>query len=249
MIGVERRHALPDPVAHGAAAFAGEAVEPPPHEVAPGMASKRIGGQERRVHEQDHASHPDSDPPVAEEGLVGVGVQDEDERDGEIKRVAVQVLDHQEPGLPPVAATPDRTDGAGRRRAEKRAIIRLAIVVAGGPERPREDEDQEGGGGGKERRPPRRPRSEPGMRERGRAGSGRIDEQRRRVERRDIRAVGVIRALERGPRRIHGEATQAQDRQERSHPKAIGARRLRESDEVTAGARCLCHPSPPFHVP
>src|SRR5439155_11214433 len=136
-------------------------------EVAPGMATERIRRQERRVREQDHAPHADSDPAIAEEGMERIGVQDEDERDGEIERVTVQVLDHQEPGLPPVAATPDRTDGAGRRRAEKRAIIRLAIVVAGGPERPREDEDQEGGGGGKERRPPRRPRSEPGMRERG----------------------------------------------------------------------------------
>src|SRR5439155_5015319 len=83
--GVEGRHPLPYPVAHDAASIAREAVEPPHDEVAPGMAAERVGRPQRRVDKEHDA--PDAGPgsSVAEEGLEGIGVEDEDENDGEIE--------------------------------------------------------------------------------------------------------------------------------------------------------------------
>src|SRR5207247_10485718 len=70
--------------------------------------------------------------------------QDEREREHEVERVPVQVLeDEREPRLsrvPPVGLG----DRARRRRQPEAAVVGLAVVVAGGAEEQREGEDQEG---------------------------------------------------------------------------------------------------------
>src|SRR5262245_34554826 len=133
---------------------------------------------------------------MAEEGEKGIVVQDEDEGDGEVERIPVQVLDDQKTGLAPVSFLREGSDRATGRRAEERSIVRLAVVVAGGPERARKDQDQESGRCRQERRPPAGPEAEPGMLERGGAGNGRVDEQDRRVERRQVRVEVIVRPLQ-----------------------------------------------------
>src|SRR2546427_5896760 len=143
-----------------------------------------------------------------------------------------------------VPASRELAERASRTRAEERAVVGLAIVIAGGAERAREHENQEGGRRREERGPPRGPRPEPGVLQRSGSGGVRIDEQERRVERRQVRLVIVVRALERCPGGVHHEAAQAENGEERPHPPAIGACGCRESDDVAARARCLCHRSP-----
>src|SRR5436309_2394547 len=171
-------HALtnlpPRPVSRSATGVAREAVQLPADQMAERMTAEGIAGEQSRIDQQDVAADTDAEPAIADERAEGVGVQNDDERDGEVQRIAVQVLDDQETGLSPVSPAPDADDGARRRRREERAIVSLAIVVAGRPEREREDQDQEGGRRGQEPGPPRGPGAEPGVLQRRRSGRRRI---------------------------------------------------------------------------
>ena len=240
-MGVQGGRSAPDPVPEDARSAAREAVQPPPDEMTEGMAAERVACEQGRVDQEDDAPDPDPETAVAEERAEGVVIQDEDEQAGEVQRVPVQVLDEEETRLPAVFSAADPADGARRRHREERAVVGLAVVIARRPERQGEDQDQDRRGLRQDRRPPCRPPAEPGVLQWSRAGRRRVHEQKRRVERRQIRSGKVVRPLEGGPGGVHREAAQAQDGEERADPPPVGSRRRREADDVAAGARQFAH--------
>ena len=121
----------------------------------------------------------------------------------------------------PAVALPRLADRAGRRVGPERLVVGAPVVVAGQPEEPREGQDQERGREDQPARPPGRLGTEPRV--------GRAAEQLGGVERREVRAPGVVLALEGGPGRVDDEGGQNEEHDDRLHPPAVGAQRLAEA--------------------
>src|SRR4029079_19341699 len=88
-----------------------------------------------------------------------------------------------------------------------------AIVITGEAEQPRERQDDQRRRKRQPSRPPRGLWSQPGV--------GRVTEQFRTVERREIRTEGVVRVLKCGPGRIDQERAQNDENDEGLDPPGV----------------------------
>src|SRR5215210_5025806 len=113
-------------------------------------------------------------------------------------------------------------DGAAGRIGPEALVVGSPIVVAREPksgwERKYQESWRERNESGKPRRPPA---VNPGMRI--------IGEEQRRVERREVVAEGKVLVLDRRPGRIHEEAGEDDENDERLHPPGVPAHRLTEA--------------------
>ena len=130
---------------------------------------------------------------------------------------------------------------ARRRVSPERFVVRAAIVVAGQTETHRGPEDQQRRREWQPRGPPARLRSEQTVR--------RIPEQLGRVERREIRAEIVVRALERGPGRVNDERRETAEHHERLHPPGVAPRRCTEPPGNLGYLNVGHGPPPPSRSP
>jgi hypothetical protein len=145
------------------------------------------------------------------ERVIGVAAEDEDENEGEIEEVTVDVLqDERQETLAEIAAA-GLAHGAIHRVHPERLIISAAIVVTGETEAGRDPHDQKRRRERKIGRPPVRHRAEP-------AGMNRTAENRRRIKGREIiraataepvGALAHVGSLQRGPSRINDESGEA----------------------------------------
>ncbi len=114
-------------------------------EVAERVAAEGVARDEDGVDCQDNRAHADAEFAVFEVREDGVVAEDHDEDEGEVERVAVQVLEDHEDAFTAVGARlRERSDGAAGRRTGESAVIRFAVVVTGETEGTgkREDEDR-----------------------------------------------------------------------------------------------------------
>ena len=98
----------------------------------------------------------------------------------------------------------------------ERFVIRSTIVIAGQPEPSWRPKDENGRREDQPRGPPGRFRPEPAVR--------RGPEQLGRIERREIRPIGVVGALQRRPGRVDDEGAEPDKDQQRLQPPRIAAR-------------------------
>ena len=70
----------------------------------------------------------------------------------------------------------------------------------------------------------------------------RIAEDLRRIERREVRPVGVVRVLERGPRRVDDEAAEDDEDDEWLKPPCVAPHRFTKTT-VKQRERCMSHES------
>src|SRR5262245_21440276 len=118
--------------------------------------------------------------PQGEPYVVG---EDHEEEDGDVREVAVYVLQHQrEPALAAIMDPARFTDSTRSRSGPERLVVRPAVVVARESKKTGERQDDQRGRKRQQRGPPRRLGTEPRMR--------RIAPDHRRVERGNIRAMG-----------------------------------------------------------
>src|SRR5438552_3745009 len=117
--------------------------------------------------------------------------QEAEERQREVEEIAVRVLEDQRKRALAEVAGARLADGAVGRVGPEGFVIGAAVVVAGKPEAARRPENKERGRPRQPRRPPVRFGAEP--------AAGRLAEQLRRVERRQVRPEVVVIPLEGGP--------------------------------------------------
>ncbi len=167
--------------------------------------------------------------------------QHEEEQDGDIGEVAVDVLQHQrEPALAAVARAARLAHRARDRIRPERLVVGAAVVVAGEAEEPGERQDEERRRERQQRRPPGRLGPEPGVLA--------FAEDHRRVERRQIGPEGVVRVLKRRPGRVDDEAAQHQEDHQRLHPPRVAPVGLTEPARDELDRNCF-HPQPPCMRP
>src|SRR5688500_14491174 len=119
-------------------------------------------------------------------------VREKDEKDQrEVEEVPVNVLDDERKRIFAKVSFTRLADSAARRVSPERLVVRAAVVVAREAKSCRERQDDQRRGERKKCRPPAWLRTEP--------AGGRIAEQQRRVERREVVPVLVMRVLESGP--------------------------------------------------
>jgi hypothetical protein len=164
------------------------------------------------------------DPKAAfetEEALPGVVREQADEEDTDVEKVAVDILNDEREGFFAAIFFARLADGAGGRVGPEGLVVGAAIVVASEAEAAGRPQDQHGAGdkGGE----PRGSRAEPGRL----AGCG--AEEDRRIERRKIRAVAVMDALESGPGGINDESGQSEEGEQGLQPPQIAPRGLAEA--------------------
>src|SRR6185369_7111329 len=132
------------------------------------MAAEGVTGQEDHVQDQDQRTdrHAEMfglvgiDEPQAVPGIAG---KDDDEDDGQVHKIAVDVLDDEREITFAEVFFAGFADGAVRRVGPERLVIRATIIVAGETETAWSPQDEEGTRENQPVRPPRRFR-EPGMR-------------------------------------------------------------------------------------
>src|SRR5207237_10924192 len=125
--------------------------------------------------------------------LPDVMEEDDEEHQGEVEEIAVDVLqDERERALAEVALAGLAHRARGRVGPE-RLVVRAAVVVAGHAEAAGGPQDEQGGRERQRRRPPCRPGPEPPV----------LSAEEGRVERGGTRPPFVMDALERGPGRVY----------------------------------------------
>ena len=198
-----------------------------PGDVAHGMTSQRVSGEQYHVAQQHEGADADAERLLAgdgigePEGLVDVIAQHQQEQERNVQEVAMDILhDQREGGLSPVSSAGLADRARGRIRPE-RLVVGAAVVVAGDPEDPGKGQDQQSRREDQPARPPGRLRPEPRVR--------RAAEELRRVEGRKIRSVGIVVALECGPGRVDDEAGEDHEDDRRLHPPSVTAHALAET--------------------
>jgi hypothetical protein len=95
------------------------------------MARQRVNRQQTDIHQQNQRAHAHAKLTVKKERLDNVFPQESQENDGQVKAIAMQVLqDERKPRL--AAIRPLRfAYSATRRIKKKRPIVSFAVVIAG----------------------------------------------------------------------------------------------------------------------
>src|SRR5947208_8676004 len=211
---VEAGHDLPEAVAGGGL---GEDVHAPAAQVPAGVAGEGMPREQRHVDPHDQRPHPDPDAVLEAEGLDRVPCEEPDDADGQVERVAVQVLEDEGEARLAGVAGPDVRHRAAGRGPPERAVVRLPVVVAGQPEETGRPEDEERGRDDADDRERGEP---PEERERDVLAAGR---EAGGVERREVGLGVVVGVLEGGPRRVDDEEAQVGHDQGRLDPPEVPA--------------------------
>lgn len=167
-----------------------------------GVAAKGVATQQVDVDAEDDRADADTEGlgaigPGPDECMYCIVGEHHDEQDGEVKEVAVDVLEHEGERLFAKIGTAPFTDGTGRWIAPEGLVVGATIVVAGEAEEGGERQDDEGRREGQPARPPRRLGAEPGV--------GGIAPEFWRIERREVGTVGVVGVLKRCPGGVDDE--------------------------------------------
>src|SRR5438105_4247968 len=154
-------------VGGAADARASQLVAPAAHEVAQRVAAQRVAAEEDHVHGQHERAQADAEGDAARHGigephrLPDVVEKDDEEHQGEVEEVAVDVLqDERERALAEVALA-WLAHRARRRIGPECLVVRAAVVVAGHAEAAGGPQDEQGGRERQRHRPPCRPEAEP----------------------------------------------------------------------------------------
>src|SRR5579862_6520124 len=107
---VEPARLLPRAERGGRLAAVGHAVLAAADQVAERVAAERVAGDQDDVDRQDQRADADAEVAVHEEAVDRVLGEDHDEREREVERVAVQVLEDEQRGLAAVLLLAQRTD-------------------------------------------------------------------------------------------------------------------------------------------
>src|ERR1700686_3045646 len=155
------------------------------------MAGQRIDGKQDNVDQQNQAADADAKLPVEKETLDRVVPQENQEKNREIKKIAMHILQNKWKGrFAAIFAIGGLAHGARGRIEKKCAIVSFAVVVTGGAKSQGTRQHQKRG----RERPPMMLR---------------IDE--RGIKRRKIRSPGIVSAFERAQCGIHAKAAEQND--------------------------------------
>lgn len=223
---IEPRNFFPSAVLRGLLT-ARHAVVVTTDEVAKRVATEGVAGDEDGVDCQDNRAHADAELAVFEVGQDCVVAEDHDEDEGEVERVAVQVLEHHEEAFAVVRARlRDGTDGTTWWRTGEGAVIRFAVVVTGKTEGTGKREDEDRGRCRDKRGQPRGPTAEKRVLQRRgtlNALHAVVREEHRRIKRAQVRFGIIELPLETGPRCVDDERAETEERDQRSDPPVVGA--------------------------
>ncbi len=204
------------------------------------MAAERVAAKEDDVGRQDERTETNAEAdgpgrrigePQRQPHVIG---EDDDEEQRQIEKVPVDVLEDQRERALAEIRLARLADGARRRIGPERLVVRPAVVIAGEAEAAGRPQDQQRGRKRQGARPPAGLRSEPRVRP--------LAEEQRRVERRQVRPGLVVSALKGGPRRIHDERGQTEEREHRLDPPGVAPGGLPEPAMCfSQGPRGLSH--------
>src|SRR5436190_384780 len=113
------------------------------------MAAEGVTAEQNNVHRQHEGSDADAERSLAwrrvlePHGFPDIAREEQQENQGEIKEIAVNVLQDQRKGILAPIRFPRFGYGAGRRVGPERFVIGAAIVVAGETKSSRRPKDQE----------------------------------------------------------------------------------------------------------
>src|SRR5262249_37801866 len=147
MAFVEDSQKTPRGVARRAECRTRETIEFAADDVAKGVAGKSVKSEKDNVHEHDERAEADAKFAVETEGFNNVVPEEAQKKNGEIKKVAVNVLkDEGKATLARIVlAVVGFADSAGGRIEKKGAVVSFAVVVARCAETQRPAENQNGG--------------------------------------------------------------------------------------------------------
>src|SRR4051812_28636644 len=128
------------------------------------MATKRITTGQHNIDRQHNRANADS-PAIDEvHGFKNIVGKNQNEKDGDVKKVTVNVLHDERKRTLAEISLARLADGAGRRIRPERLVIRASIIIAGEPEAARRPEYQQRRREQKPRWPPPWLRTKPAMR-------------------------------------------------------------------------------------
>src|SRR5215472_14130240 len=183
------------------------------------VATEGVAAQQHEVGEQNQCAEAHPEPTVEPERVPHVARQYDQKHQGQIKKIAVDILQDQGKGALTKIFFSRLAHSAGRRVGPKGLVVRAAIVVAG------------------HSKPARRPKDEHRCRYPGghpvRLGAKpaliATAKQFRGIERGEIRSEAEVLSLEGCPRRINNERRQSEKHSQRLYPPAVCALRLSKS--------------------
>ena len=207
------------------------------HEMPDRVAAQRVAGKQHDVHREDQRAEadaeldPDQSPDWGTRARARRRRRAAAGRARDVGEVAMDVLQNERERLLAEIRAARLADRARHGIDPERLVVGAAVVVAGEAEETRERQDQQRRRERRQRRPPCRLRSEPGV--------GRIAPQLGSIERGQIRAVGVVRVLERRPRGVDHEAAEDREDDHRLDPPPVAPVGLAEPTRHELDGNCL----------
>src|SRR5947209_3670704 len=166
------------------------------------VATKSVAAEQVHVHGQDERSNTDAEVAVKPNCFPNVVSENDDKEQGNVHEITVNILhDQRERPLTEIRFA-RFAHGAGRWVGPESFVVGTSIIItsqpkaAGRPQNQKCRREVDPGG------PPTGSAMNPRVR--------RIAEDFRRIERRDVIAKVVVRALKRGPRRVNDERRQSE---------------------------------------
>ena len=144
---IEQAKEAPCRVARNAERSARETIELSADDVTKRVAGESVESEEADVDEHDECAEADVECAVEIESFDGVVPEEAEKKDGEIKKIAMNVLqDKRERRFAAIVfANGGFANGAGRRIEKEGAVVGFAVVVACGAKAERGAENEDGG--------------------------------------------------------------------------------------------------------
>lgn len=143
VVFVEAGDPTPSGVVHGTECGAGEAVELASGEMAERVARESVDAEQDDVEEHNERADADAEVALEDEGAYRVVPKEGDEKDCDVEKVAVKILENERKArLAAIFAIARFANGATGRIGEKCAIVGFAVVVARHTETERAGQNQ-----------------------------------------------------------------------------------------------------------
>src|SRR5579862_1648948 len=106
------------------------------------MASQRVAPQQNHVDDQHQAAHVDAEVTVELKPFPRVGGENDQEWQGDVKKVAVKILKYQRKGMLATEAIARLTHGAGGRICPEGFVICTTVIITSQAETAGRPQDQ-----------------------------------------------------------------------------------------------------------